>query len=222
MVRLRLTIPLVLSAVGFSACSRSLASFEGEITMHTTDSHGAAHDLLIETKGGKLRFDASGAGGKPVHAVFDPAKNRVVLYVDTEQTYFDLDFAKPSAKPSTDPQSATASKTGGKKTIAGYECEQWTAEDGKGMRSEGCIAPGIAFFDVGVLRTGGAGPESPMARRFRESQSFPLESVDYDGTGHEISRTEVTKIEKKPIDDARFEVPQGYRRVERPRTRGGS
>ena len=111
MARSHLALPLVLAAVGVAACSRSLASFEGEITMHTTDSHGAAHDLLIETKGGQLRFDASGAGGKPVHAVFDPAKNRVVLYVDTEQTYFDLDFAKPSAKPSTDPQSATAAKS---------------------------------------------------------------------------------------------------------------
>jgi len=208
---------LLLAATGVASCSRSLASFEGEITMHTTDARGGTHDLVIETKGGKLRFDATGAGGRPVHAVFDPAKNRVVLFVDSEKSYFDLDFAQPGAAPSMDPQSATAGKSGGKKTVAGYDCEEWKVLDGKGKHSDVCIAQGIAFFDVGVLRTGGAGPESPMARRFRESQSFPLESVDYDDTGHELSRTEVTQIEKKSIDDARFEVPQGYRRVERPR-----
>jgi Domain of unknown function (DUF4412) len=217
MPRVHARAALVLAGFAVAGCARSLASFEGEITMHSTDARGVAHDLVVETMGGKLRFDATGAGGKPVHAVFDPAQSRVVLYLDSEQAYFDLDFAKPGAAPSTDPQSSTATKSGGTKTIAGYECESWAVADATGKRSDVCIAHGIAFFDVSVLRTGGTGPESATARRFREDKSFPLESVDFDAAGRELSRTEVTKIEKKPIDDSRFDVPQGYRRVERPR-----
>jgi hypothetical protein len=202
--------------LGLAGCDRSLASFEGEITMRTTQGHVGAHDLIVETKNGRLRFDASGAGGKPVHAVFDPAENRVVVYVDSEQSYFQLDFAQADATPSTDPASATAEKTGAKKTVAGYGCEVWKVTDGKGKRSEVCIAQGIAFFDVNMLRTGGAGPESSLARQFRESKSFPLESVDYDSAGRELARTEVTKIQKKEVADTRFEIPAGYTRVERP------
>ena len=184
--------------------------------MHTTDSHAATHDLVVETKGGRLRFDTTGAGGKPVHALYDPTEGHVVVFVDSEQRYFELDFAQPDRRGNTDSNTSSVRDSGSKKTVAGYECEVWKATDAEGKHSEVCIAQGIAFFDVNVLRAGGAAlPESAKARKFRESKSFPLESIDYDGTGREIARTVVTRIEKKLIAETRFAIPAGYTKVDR-------
>jgi hypothetical protein len=205
-----------------TACSRttpaSLASFEGEISMHT-DARGAAHDMIVKTNGTKLRFDTTGPGGEPTHAVFDPATNKVQLFVDAQKRYLDLDFSAPSAAPSTDPTTSTVTKSGKHRTVAGYDCEAWTVQDSTGKRSDVCIAQGIAFFDVSSLRPGGGRPASPLAKKFRDEKSFPLESIDYDAQGKELSHMQVTKIEKKKFDDSVFAIPPDYLQTELPRSK---
>jgi hypothetical protein len=82
--------------------------------------------------------------------------------------------------------------------------------------SEVCIAQGIAFFDIGSLRGGGPKSGSAIATQFREKKSFPLRSVEYDATGKEQSRMEVTKIEPAMIDDSRFAAPADYTKLSLP------
>jgi hypothetical protein len=153
-----------------------------------------------------------------MYAVYDLAANKVTLFVDTQKSYFDMDFSTPGGAPSTDPTTSTVEKEGARRTIAGYACESWTAKDSGGKRSEVCIAQGIAFFDLSSLRGGDTKP-SAMAKKFRDEKSFPLESVDYDAAGKELSRMEVVKIEKQPIADSEFAVPDGYKKVELPKAR---
>ena len=194
------------------SCKRGFGSgFEGEISMHTTRTGAPPQDMVVETKGDKLRFDIHTPGGNS-YGVYDPSVSptKVVMVFDAQKASMDLDFSSPGApQANTSADSSTIDKSGKKETIAGIDCQTWTAKDPSGKRSEVCIAEGIAFFDIGSLKSGG----SPLSRELREKKLFPMRSVEYDASGAETSRTEVTKVEKKKIDDARFVVPSGYGKV---------
>ncbi len=205
------------------SCKKTFGSgFEGEISMHTTRATGPAQDMVVETKGDKLRFDTQsppgsiGAGASmKAYGIYDPSVSatKVVMVFDAQKAYMDLDFSSPSApQANTSADTSTIDKNGKKETIAGIDCQTWTAKDASGKRSEVCIAEGIAFFDVASLKSGG----SSLSRELREKKLFPMRSVEYDASGKEVSRTEVTKVEKKKIDDARFVVPSDYKKVALP------
>ena len=203
---------LVLATLNFS-CSKGnrLRGFEGAITMHTT-SASATSDMVVEVKKDRLRFDTKTPQGDAMHGVFDPATNKVTVYLDASKSYMDLDFTKPEAQTNTSPDTSAVVKSGRHETIAGYDCEDWTVNDPSGKKSEVCIAQGLAFFDLSSLK-GGGGASSPLARQFRDEKSFPLRSVELDASGKELSRMEVTKIEPKSIDDSQFQAPPGYSKV---------
>jgi hypothetical protein len=219
---MRRLFPLALLAVaGCSHPTSSLASFEGHIAMRAT-SGAETRDMTLSAKGAKLRFDIKGPDGSTTHAVYDSAANVMLVFIDASKKYMALDFSSKEAAPNTNPSTSTITKAGGKKIIAGYECEQWTAKDAAGHRSEVCIAQGIAYFDPTRLRPGAANqPESPLAKEFREKKSFPLESIEYDAAGKELSRTEVVKIEPTSLPDGDFAVPEGYTKIDKPAAPAG-
>jgi hypothetical protein len=207
---LLLALPLLVLS-----CKKGFGSgFEGEISMHTTHAGGPSQDMVVETKGDKLRFDTESPGGKS-YGIYDPSvsPSKVVMVLDAQKAYMDLDFSSPSApQANTSADTSTIDKNGKKETIAGIDCQTWTAKDASGKRSEVCIAEGIAFFDIGSLKSGG----SALSKELREKKLFPMRSVEYDASGKETSRTEVTKVDKKKIDDARFVVPADYKKVALP------
>ncbi len=207
---------LALLPLAALSCKKTFGSgFEGEISMHTTRAAGPAQDMVVETKGDKLRFDTENPGGGKSYGIYDPAvsPSKVVMVLEAQKAYMDLDFSRPDApQANTSADASTIDKNGKKETIAGIDCQTWTAKDPSGKRSEVCIAEGIAFFDIGSLKNGA----SPLSKELREKKLFPMRSVEYDAGGKEISRTEVTKVEKKKIDDARFAVPADYKKVTLP------
>lgn len=214
---MRRSAAFVLSLLSLVACSKTnkLDGFEGAVTMHTTTATGS-QDLVVDVKGDHLRFDMKTPQGDPMHAVLDPKANKMTVYLDASKSYMDLDFASPTApQASTNADTSNIVKSGKHETVAGYDCEDWTVADGTGKKSEVCIAQGIAFVDLASLKGGGA-PQSALAKEFREKRSFPLRSVDYDASGKELSRSEVTKIEPKTIDDSAFAAPPGYSKVTAP------
>jgi hypothetical protein len=188
-------------------------TFEGDITMHTTRAGSAAQDMTVHAKGDKLRFDMPAPDGKTSSAVYDPSANKLVMIMDAQRAYMDMDFSSPSAAPNTDPRTSAVEKTGKTETIAGLDCEIWTVKDPSGKRSEVCNAEGLAFFDLEGVRHGGG---AAWNKDLRDKKYFPLRSVEYDAGGKETSRSEVTKIEAKKLDDALFTVPKDFTRLPTP------
>lgn len=199
-------------------CSKKIdANFEGTLTMRTTLTGAAPKDLVLEIKAGKMRFDTEGEGGSPMHGVYDPIKNEVLVFMDAEKSYMTLDFAKASAPaPNTTPEASVAEKVGRKDTVAGISCEQWVAREPSGKRSEVCVIEGVNFFDLSRLRSGASGLAGLGKASMQDKKMFPLRSVELDASGKEISRMEVTAVEKRSIDDARFATPAGYTKLEVP------
>jgi len=206
----------IANAVALSACKKGGlgAGFEGEISLHTTRAGSPPVDMVVKAKKDKLRFDTT-TNGQAGSAIFDPAQNKVVLVMDAQKAYMDMDFASPTAPaPNADPKTSVTDKLGTKDMVAGVECENWVVKDGSGKRSEVCIAEGIAFFDLDGLRNGSSA--SSWSKQMREKKLFPMRNVDFDASGKEVSRTEATKVEKKSLDDATFEVPKDYKKITLP------
>jgi hypothetical protein len=203
---------LALFALLVPSCKKGFGSeFEGQITMHTTSAAAPSQDMVVKAKGDKLRFDSKGSDGSATYAIYDPATNKVTMVLEAQKMYTDLDFGKPGApQANTSPDTASIDKSGKHETIAGIDCENWTAKDPSGKRSEVCIAQGIAFFDMTSVKSGSP---SALGKELREKKLFPLRSVEYDASGKETSRMEVTKVEKTSIDDSQFSIPKDYKKM---------
>ena len=108
--RLLLSLSLVLP---LAACSKGFGSnFEGQVTLHTTRAGGIPQDLVVKAKGDKLRFETTGANGQLGIALFDPQANKVVVVMEAQKAYMDMDFSAPSSAPNTDGKTAAVEKTG--------------------------------------------------------------------------------------------------------------
>jgi len=203
------TSPLVLG------CKKGFGSgFEGEITMHI-QTGSSSSDLVVKTKSDKMRFETKAADGSLNYSVFDPATNKLTMVMEGQKSYMAMDFSKRGTpQANTSPDSVAIEKSGKHETIAGVDCEDWTAKAPSGKRSEVCIASGIAFFDLGSAKSGSSG--GGLAKELRDKKLFPLRSVEYDADGKELNRMEVTKIEKKSFDDSEFSVPKDYKEITLP------
>jgi len=200
---------LALFVVLTPACKKGFGSdFQGSITMHVRTQVGE-NDLVIETKDEKMRFEAGGSW-----MVYEPKTSTVTMVNPATKTYTPIDFKSPSApQANTSADTSRIEKSGHHETIAGVDCEKWTVHD-NGKRSEVCIAQGIAFFDMGSLKSGQ--PSGGLAKELREKKLFPLRDVEYDASGKELSRMEVTKVEKKSLPDSDFAIPTGYTKATLP------
>lgn len=209
---------LLLAALLLTACSKKIdAKFEGAIAMRTTLVGKPPQDMQLEIKGGKMRFDTKSDTAEPMHGVYDPVANQVLVFMDAQHVYLTLDFSKAAAPvPNTTPEASTAEKVGTKDTIAGISCENWVAKEPSGKRSEVCVVDGVNFFDLTRLRQGATGLGSMGKGGMQDKKMFPLRSVEYDEKGQEISRMEVLRVDARPVDDARFGMPVGYKALEVP------
>ena len=197
------------------ACKKGFGSgFEGVITMHI-QSPTSSSDLVVKTKSDKMRFETKAADGSTNYSVFDPATNKLTMVMDGQKAYMAMDFSKRGTpQANTSPDSVAIEKSGKHETIAGIDCEDWTAKAPSGKRSEVCIASGIAFFDLGSAKSGSSG--GGLAQELRDKKLFPLRSVEYDAAGKELNRMEVTKVEKKSLEDSEFAVPKDYKEIAMP------
>jgi hypothetical protein len=192
------------------------SGFEGAITMRTTTAHGPS-DMVFLTKGGKLRVDVAQPNGQVAHTILDPATQKLTVVMDSQRMAMQMPI--PSAPPGSPSSPPTVSRTGKHETIAGYDCEDWNIVAASGNHESACVAQGLAFFDFSAM----AGPTSghSWAQELRDKNGFPLRAVETDPSGKEVSRMEVTKIEKRPLGDDTFTVPSGFNVMSVPGMMGG-
>jgi hypothetical protein len=125
----------------------------------------------------------------------------------------------PRGTPTTAPsQPPKIDKTGKKDVVAGYSCEIWNITS-EGKKMEACVAEGLTWIDLTDL--GVSSPELAVGAVATEANRFPMRVISFDAKGAEETRMEVTKVDKKKLDDARFVVPPDYRVVDMAQMMGG-
>jgi hypothetical protein len=116
--------------------------------------------------------------------------------------------------------------TGKTETIAGYNCEHWLIGD----KTDVCMAKGLGYFGGG----GGSGDildklknlalrekikaqldNNPEFAKFVEGGAFPLKMAQIEN-GESKTIMEVTRIDRKSLDDSLFTVPADYKKTEIP------
>jgi hypothetical protein len=191
-------------------------SFEGALTMHVTSTLHEPQDITMVTKANKVRVDIPMKNGKAVHSIFDPATGKALVIIDSEKLA--MTTVVPAAADMPDLGAPpTVAKTGKHETIAGRDCEDWDVTEALGDKHDQlCVTEGMVFFDFAALTPPNATGASmgTWLKQLRANKEFPLRSVTLDTSGKELSRMEVTKIEAKPVDDALFNWPPGYRQLD--------
>lgn len=190
------------SILGKALSFLSGGPFEGAITMNMT-SAGKTETMIYEVKGDKMRFDRPAGpdsgyaivDGKKITSVDDKKKMAIVMDMNAMPTAGGAAAAAAAKKPNIE-------KTGKTDTVAGYSCDIWKITEDNGNKTEACLGKGIAFPAFGK--------SNDWTAELMADKSFPLRAVTTDASGAEKNKMEVTKIEKKSLDDSRFQVPAGY------------
>jgi hypothetical protein len=160
------------------------------------------------------RFMADEKGEKIQQKIIvDAPKNAIYMVMDKEKMIMEMPMEKASAKVS---EARLPTKTTKTQKIAGYDCEQWIDKHGGGEvelwtnNQIGRIVIPEGPMGAGLL------PSAAMQRLLKQGNYFPFLMVERDRTGKEITRLEVTSVEKKPVEDTVFATPTGYQKMEMP------
>jgi hypothetical protein len=211
-------------------------TFEGEVTMNVSGKPGSKDatpkSFVVSLKSPRVRADigAEVAPGNPMLAggvalLLDPPAKKGYALLNAQKKAVVLDFDKskggfkppslgggPSGGAGAPPEDPPKiEKTGKKETIAGYTCEIWKITS-KGNHAEACLAEKLKWIDFTDLAI-----QSPAFAAIAAVSDFthlPLRVVSFDAANVEEGRMEVSKIDKKKLADAHFQVPADFQVVE--------
>lgn len=204
-------------------------SFEGTIRVHVAGKKAESGpvDFDCTLKKDSLRIEVPKAVlekdeklGARAWAVFRASDKKGFFAMETSKMAYTVDFdaagdelkkAVPHAGPPTaGPVKAAVKRTGKKDTVAGIACDEWEVAEGND-RALVCMAEESASWLK--VPTKALPDDLALTAELLDGKHFPLRVVAFE-KGAESGRIEVTKIEKKSIPDADFQVPQGYQQID--------
>ena len=213
-----------------------LDGFEGEIGISAKGksmSHDGAPVLVtLLIKKGKIRVDmppglkgseAIGKGYGLLHSAekkayfVDDAKKQAIMieldHVGDHLKAMTPPPAHPGAPAPPPPPPPKVTKTGKTDTVAGMKCEVWEIADAtNGKKADVCVADqGASWFHFPTVALP---TEHAWATELMDGKHLPLRFVGYEKDGTEDGRVEVTRIDKKPMAEAQFDVPADYKIVD--------
>jgi hypothetical protein len=207
-------IPLLLAAASAVAAAAPPAAtaqstFEGVVTMQVDFGATGQQSVQYSIKGENARMDMS-MMGMPMFTLYDGTTRTMETVIPARKIYMERTFDRPTAADSM-VANAKFAWTGKKETIAGHECEHATVTGQDGTTADLCLAKDLgSFVPMGGGPGRGGRADVGLGARFSRliGNTFPLKVVE-DGK----LQMEVTKIEKKSLDDSLFKVPDGYQKM---------
>jgi hypothetical protein len=197
---------LVALAALAPAAALAQGRFEGVITARMTAGQGGT-DVAYSVKGDQFRMDVAGRSGMSMYMLYDAAKTSTLMVMPTQRMY--MEMGQVGAEQQGDRKVPDIKMTGKKETIAGYECEHMLITSDN-EQWDVCAAKGIASFRAMTNPMGRGAPAAVNAWQRLGKDMFPLKVVK---PGAEVT-FEVTKIEKKSLDNSLFAVPDGFTKMD--------
>jgi hypothetical protein len=223
---------------GFLCAAFSLATvaavsaadtFEGRV--HMEMSSGKKKEKMgvdYAIKGSKLRIDMPQennrrGGGGTGGMIFDTQNQEMIMLMENDGQKMFMrrsmkeDIARAQEKRD-ERQHPAPVATGRTEVIAGYTASEYKYTDEKGQVTDLWLAKGLGTFMYPAAQNpmGGRGAPSPEWEKIaRDGNTFPLRVVGHNKNGDEISRMEVTKIEKTSLPDSLFST-DGYQEFQMP------
>ncbi len=210
------------------SAANSTAQFEGTVRMTAVSDPDGDSSVVRST----LFFR-----GKNLAAVIEPDEetgeegakfilrgDRGVMWiiVEKERKVIEIPLSgKPRGGASPGHDSAgtdyTLEPAGKRKTLAGFDCEEWKADEGEGKTARIWVTAELGELYAGVVKWfDGMSMESQTSgdrweRELAERGLFPLRVLRFD-EGELTESEEVDLVERKKISSSVFEVPGDYAR----------
>ncbi|MFL5765649.1 MAG: DUF4412 domain-containing protein [Bacteroidia bacterium] len=206
-----LAVVTVMLAFSFTAA----AQFEGVIEFKkasTTDTT----NYVYYVKGNQVRIDEIGSKSHKIEGSF-------LVDLDAKTMKFlnhDRKLYGDQATPAAPIIKGTCSVKKGQnvKNLQGYKCLEYIVTNSdEGTTITYYLADGkFTFFEKLLRQLNRKEKSSVYFLQIADAKNmFPMLSIETDASGKEKGRLEVTKITKKEVDPAMFEIPKGYNKFEK-------
>jgi hypothetical protein len=203
MLRRGPAVLVLLLAAALPLPAHAQRPFEGYIAQKLMGDKGESQTMETWVKGSRMRVDMN-AGDRTMSSIVDRSTGRMMILIPKSKMY--LEQQMPDVEGDGEGE-ATVTRTGRRDVVAGHRCEIIQVKDAKGNVSEVCGATGL-----GNAMMTRPGQKTPAWMRGMKG-FFPLRVSD--GKGKVV--LEVTKVEAKPVDDAMFAPPAGFRAMQAPK-----
>ena len=186
--------------------------FEGAITIRMAGGSGApSQEMEYLTRGGNVRVTInSPAGSMAILGL--KAESKTYMLMEAQRMYMEVSPETMSAALS-NAEAPKVTKTGRKETIAGESCEhviiETTGTTGP-QKADVCMAYAFGAF---VNPMANMARMTAWQRQMVKEGGFPLRVTLADGS----IPIEVTKIEKKRVNDTLFRIPADFSKMDMPR-----
>lgn len=205
--------------------------FEGIITMMMNTEDQKGMEMVYSLKGTRTRIETKLPGMPEGQGVmlWDLEGGKMITLIPARKMFMTMDLKgaaenmKDADRGQDDAMFPKLTPTGKQETIAGYTCEHWLMGDKQDI--DMCVAKGLGYFGMGD-QIGGDGSSfkslifnpkllaqaaaHPEWVRFLKGGAFPLK-ITMTEEGKVNMTMEVTKVERKSLDDSLFNIPQGYK-----------
>jgi len=214
----------VMLCSAFSFASRTYAQFEGivESKNTTTDELGRPQSFVMTMwiKKDMVRIETKGTSTLTSIMIYRTDLKKIWVLNQDDQAYYEI--SREDQQTGINPSiSASASysikRTGKKKTIAGYECEQFIIKR-ENEETEIWGTKKLGHLLITLSKALGAdattGSEGAIAEVMKRG-IYPLRSATK-FEGQLIESHEVTRIEPKALEAALFSLPAGFKKQKGP------
>ena len=206
------TVVVALFSVSLTTVAQS---FEGVIEFKkasTTDTT----NYIYYVKDNMVRIDEIGSKSHKVEGTFLVDMNAKTMKSLNHERKLFMDQNTPSAP--VIKGTCTVKKGQNVKNLQGYKCTEYIVTNNEeGTVITYWLADGkFSFFDKLLSQLNRKDKSSVYFLQIQNVKNmFPMLSTQTDLSGKETGRLEVTKITKKVVDPAMFDVPKGYNKFEK-------
>jgi hypothetical protein len=222
------TTVLAMLAGAALVAAPAVAQFEGELTMKLTMREGNGTGRAYVSKAGaRSELDIQTAQMPVKMTTLMKASNPDVMYMinDQQKSYAEIDLVKmkeQAAKYREKTKETWSVKKLGRETVNGYSAEHILVTRAEDAKSEQELwtskdISGLGYESMrGLMRRGNQGDEGMMkALRDAGVDGFVVKMITREkGNPAPLATMELTKVERKPLKAALFEIPADYTKKE--------
>lgn len=191
-------------------------SFEGIIQLQVQDWQ-SVEMVNYYVKGDRARMESLPNTSAGPYYIIDHSAKKMFMILTDRDSYLEISMEKPpGGQANTEPAPEPITKTDETQTILGFPCEQW-------ILNENDITTTIwATKALSTTVTLVALQKQNIQTSFRWDEElqlrglFPLKLTQQDSNGTDVYKFEVLKIQRKPVNEALFRIPEGYEKIDNP------
>jgi hypothetical protein len=225
---IRFVMSCGLALLGLGAGLQAAETFEGRVHMKVSEGR-ENHDMSYAIKTDKIRMDLAAGKGEGMGGIIVDLKAMqmfILMEMDGRKMYMKQPLPKEVPAAAKEEAAVEPKPTGRSEVIAGYSADEYELVNTDKSVTHLWLGKGLGTFMSapsmdGPFGGGAKGKHSEAwEKAVKKSGMFPLRVVTLTPKGKELSRMEVTTIEKTALPDSLFSTA-GYTEFQMPGFGGG-